>query len=1324
MQKSRTRSVGRHRLLWAAIASAFPAAASAATIHTWASSVNGNWSNATNWSPLGVPSGVGDVANIVATNGTGFTVTYDYTGTLSTINTLTIDLTGAGSASDALSMAANTLLAAQTLIGFSGRAAFFQSGGFANLGNLTLGSNTGATGTYSLSGTGSLASASEFIGNQGAGFFTQSSGTNQVNGSFLLIGDASGSTGSYVLTGTGTVAAASAEFVGYSGQGTFLQTGGFNTAGFISVSANGGGGAYTLAGGVVNSSGNIFVGDIGTGAFVQSNGNVNAKFITLGEDLNGSGTYNLTGPGTVSTFSDFVGDNTRGTFIQSDGLNQVTSSLFVGNSAGAVGSYFLSGTGTLSVPFAEDLGLSGQGSFSQSGGVNHYSTLDLGVNSGTGSYTLSATGLLSGSFQTIGDTGTGVFLQTGGLNSFVSNNGLLTLGSTSTGNGTYTLNAGTITGSNIEYIGYQGQGTFVQNGGLNSTNLIDMSSVGGASSYTLAGGVVNSYGSLIVGDVGFGTFLHTSGAANVRFLYLGESANSAGVYNLSGPGTIGVATFESIGDLGNGTFNQSDGLNVVFGNTLVIGNFAGAVGNYSLSGAGTVSDNGIEYVGYSGAATFTQSGGLNHAINLDIGANTGTGNYNLSGGTITTSSETLGDAGTGIFRQTGGMNSLLGSTANLSLGSQASGDGQYLISAGTISVPANEFIAVDGFAILTQSGGLNQVAGDIIISGDSIDTNHASGAFNLSGGTASAANVYVGYDPISQSAGVNAQLTVSGSGVLICPGTVSVVNLSGNSATQQIQLFGGRIEAGALSFGVGQFIYGMGTLELLNPVTFDSAQPFNTTSGVFGSGISLINGQTLQVDGDQTLGGIGNFSLAITTGATDTVSGNLIVTPNGTLGLNGGKINGNVLNQGVFTTTGGVINGRLTNQTTLGLPNGFSLTSTGGVENDYIMSVNTGQVLVIGSPGLDNLGEFNLEGGTISGAGSVLNDFTGFMNAHGSISQGFTNYGSFTIDGILTQTAPSFNYNYMAIEGGSLLRGGNGVALSNYGFVSLQGGAISSSMINEPGGVIEGHGAISNLQTNFGQILVDDRSTLNIFSAWNNPGAVYLGGPGATLGGIGTLTNSGTIQGAGQINAGVVNNGLIQTTAGQLIIAGSGSSNGTAGRIQLATGTTLFYVLGLNTNSGNISITNSFFNNNNVPFTNTPNGSIEGSGNISSGGLTNNGNFSFGGAGSAIEGNLTNNATATLTGGVGAFGLITNNAGANFNLTGNSLIRSSTPSSTTAPSPSPPAPAPISTAAPPEPAPSKITAPSSSAPLPPPATSAASAPSPSALSGLAPNSRS
>ena len=158
------------------------------------------------------------------------------------------------------------------------------------------------------------------------------------------------------------------------------------------------------------------------------------------------------------------------------GTSATCSTLSLGSSAGS-GTVQLS-AGTLAATY-QDVGNSGSGRFVQSGGYNDLGYLQIGYQAGSyGTYSLSGTGQIVGSTngygsqEYVGSSGTGVFSQSGGTNAIIDGNGSqLYLGYGAASNGSYTLTAGQLTVSaNVnsqgdEYIGYHGSGLFTQTGG-------------------------------------------------------------------------------------------------------------------------------------------------------------------------------------------------------------------------------------------------------------------------------------------------------------------------------------------------------------------------------------------------------------------------------------------------------------------------------------------------------------------------------------------------------------------------------------------------------------------------------------------------------------------------------------------------------------------------------------------------------------------------------------------------------------------------------------------------------------------------------------------
>jgi len=87
---------------------------------------------------------------------------------------------------------------------------------------LELGYSAGASGSFHLSGGGSLVALEERVGYGGTGDFTQIAGTNTVT-SLLSLGYLAGASGSYDLSG-GSLSAVD-EWIGHDGTGTFTQSG-------------------------------------------------------------------------------------------------------------------------------------------------------------------------------------------------------------------------------------------------------------------------------------------------------------------------------------------------------------------------------------------------------------------------------------------------------------------------------------------------------------------------------------------------------------------------------------------------------------------------------------------------------------------------------------------------------------------------------------------------------------------------------------------------------------------------------------------------------------------------------------------------------------------------------------------------------------------------------------------------------------------------------------------------------------------------------------------------------------------------------------------
>ncbi|MBT3193703.1 MAG: hypothetical protein HN341_14240, partial [Verrucomicrobia bacterium] len=195
--------------------------------------------------------------------------------------------------------------------------------------------------------------------------------------------------------------------------GTVTQTGGIwdnNSRDLVVGNQAGSIGTYQLSGGVLTNCSVVYVGNNGIGTF----------------ELSGSGEVNGS---TASTFISYANGST-GTVTQSGGTwNNNAQSLVIGSQAGAVGTYQLSG-----------------------GVLTNCETIYIG-NSGSGTFELSASGLVTGSpawkRTTIGESAgsAGLFVQTGGTFNNADNH-RIDVGNN--GTGTYQLSGGVVT--NLRYL--------------------------------------------------------------------------------------------------------------------------------------------------------------------------------------------------------------------------------------------------------------------------------------------------------------------------------------------------------------------------------------------------------------------------------------------------------------------------------------------------------------------------------------------------------------------------------------------------------------------------------------------------------------------------------------------------------------------------------------------------------------------------------------------------------------------------------------------------------------------------------------------------------
>jgi T5SS/PEP-CTERM-associated repeat protein len=505
--------------------------------------------------------------------------------------------------------------------------------------------------------SGSAAAIIEYVGDSAVGTLSQSGGSNTI-GSGLCVGNQYGSTGTYILSGTGSLSVDDGEYIGGpdGGLGIFDQSGGTNTisanslfVGYQDGNGRAGGGTYTLSGGTLAASAQYageYVGYMSAGTFIQSGGlnTIDDAHLILGFGRVGS--YVLRGAGSLAVTGDeIVGYFGLATFNQSGGTNTIDQALGFGGALvlgdSGTGTYTLSGTGSLSVGGNEYIGDDGAGIFNQSGGTN-ITNSSLYVGDFTGTYSLSGSGLLSAGTEYVGSDGTGIFNQSGGTN---ATSGLY-VGDGRPSTGTYTLSGtGSLIVTGNEYVGDKANGTLNQTDGTNTINGGNSLYVGygnfgfSTPTYNLGGtGLLAATGNEYVGYSAAGNFIQSGGGNQTSGLYLGYAATyvGTGVYTLSGTGSLTSTGNEYVGFSGIGTFRQSGGVNLT--SELDFGYVSGSVGTYSLSG-GTTTVSGSIYVGGSsagpggtGTLTVSDSGQLSVAGTMKVYDN---GLVNINGGSTT-----------------------------------------------------------------------------------------------------------------------------------------------------------------------------------------------------------------------------------------------------------------------------------------------------------------------------------------------------------------------------------------------------------------------------------------------------------------------------------------------------------------------------------------------------------------------------------------------------------------------------------------------------------------------------------------------------------------
>jgi autotransporter-associated beta strand protein len=439
----------------------------------------------------------------------------------------------------------------------------------------------------------------------------------------------------------------------------------------------------------------------------------------------------------------------------------------------------------------------------------------------------------------------------------------------------------------------------------------------------------------------------------------------------------------------------------------------------------------------------------------------------------------------------------------------------------------------------------------------------------------------------------------------------------------------GRLGIGGTGFpGPGALVNSASASSVLTPAGLNGGYTFlagDTTIGVTQSGGSLtLNNEIDSGDGppNPSITKVGLGTLTLT--GPDTSTGPINVNA-GTLVINGGSVAGDVVNAATFIYYGIGFGGRLTNTGTAIFNADFA--PGNGMENAGTASANFAN-LTLGGAGLNNTGDLSMSGGTLT-LSNAMNANSGTISLAGTARLNLT-----------------------------------GATLTNSGMLSLEGCLVSGSggtLTNAAGGDIFGTGVIQCAFTNSCGLLSVGNGAINVTQAFSNSGIVELTAAASALTG-GAITNTGTLQGLGNVSNAVTNGtgGTLEAMGGTLVVGGA-LQNQSGGLVAVDSASKLVVSGGLATNAGIINLTGGTFDNNGHPLNNASSGQISGWGIFRTGGsgLDNNGSITFSGGLTTVNGPVTNENGKTITVAYNPAiftGLVTNAGTGTFNVLNTTVV--------------------------------------------------------------------
>ena len=447
-------------------------------------------------------------------------------------------------------------------------------------------------------------------------------------------------------------------------------------------------------------------------------------------------------------------------------------------------------------------------------------------------------------------------------------------------------------------------------------------------------------------------------------------------------------------------------------------------GKFTMTG-GTITGNTAENGGgvYVGS-TFTMKGGT---IDRNTASSYGGGLYNvgvftMEGGTISGNTAKTGggvqNRANSTFNMTGG--SITNCSSTIGPGGGVNNQGAFTVG-GSAKVSGNK-MGENANNVYLPNGKVIAISADKALSGDaSIGVNTATAPTESSPVTISGASD-TDYSRYFHSDTEGYEVVYNTTG--------KVVQLQVKAADNTFKALNGLITGDTT-----------GTITLDKDYTYAGSGDDTT--------ITISKDITLDLNGYKIDGGNanGNSVITVAAGATLTLidrSAAQTGTITGGQGSNG-PCGGGVLNYGTFIMEGGTITGNTVGRSGGGVCNAGTFTMTGGA-----ITGNTATSYYGG--GVNNEGTFTMEGGTISGntaktGGGVYNTSTGKFDMTGGAITGNTATGAG--GGVYVYASSTFNMKGGAITGNTASKYGGGVY--NAGNFTMKGGTISGNTADSGG---------------------------------------------------------------------------------------------------------------------------------------------------------------------------------------------------------------------------------------------------------------------------------